>query len=93
MTSFVRVTHCCLFVVRIAIAVEPLKLRIQDLVVPGAVGRWKRKKKKKTHKALRKKHAFLQKRRQQMAPDGGAQGTGEVILSWTGSNGLVIAIS
>lgn len=39
-------THCCLFVVRIAIAVEPLKLQIQDLVVPGAVGRWKRKKKK-----------------------------------------------
>lgn len=56
MTSFVRVTQCSLFVVRIAIAVEPLKLRIQDLVVPGAVGRWKRKKKKKkTHKALRKK--------------------------------------
>ena len=41
LTSFVRVTHCCVFVVRIAIAVEALKLWIQDLVVPGAVGTWK----------------------------------------------------
>lgn len=34
-----------MFVVCIAIAVETFKLWIQDLVVPGAVGSWRRKKK------------------------------------------------
>lgn len=58
MTSFVRVTQCSLFVVRIAIAVEPLKLRIQDLVVPGAVGRWKRKKKKENTQGVEEEMCF-----------------------------------
>lgn len=39
-----------MFVVCIAIAVEALKLWIQDLVVPGAVGTWKTE--KQTSRAL-----------------------------------------
>lgn len=43
-----------MFVVCIAIAVETFKLWIQDLVVPGAVGTWRGKK-----KWCEEEHAFL----------------------------------
>lgn len=42
-------THCFVFVVCIAIAVESLKLWIQDLVVPGAVRSMGKKTNQKGH--------------------------------------------
>lgn len=73
-------THCLIFVFCIAIAVEAFKLWIRDLVVPGAVGTWG-KKPRKTKRPCEEEHAFLYNPRQQMATDGGAQGTDEIILA------------
>lgn len=72
-------THCFILVVCIAIAVEALRLWIQDLVVPGAVKNMG--KKSQTKKPCEEEHEFLYNPGQQVATDGGSQGTDDIIMN------------
>lgn len=75
-------THCFVFVVCIAIAVEALKLWTQDLVVPGAVRSMGKKKKKNQQKGYVSKNMnFCITQDNRWLQMGESQGTDDIIVN------------